>query len=104
MAATETPESMVFWFLTLLAIGCGVLAAPGWQPIARIAWALVFGLGLSGPMGQYLIVKPFVVVRASVAAPRYYTALLWGPVFDWLIWSTRAPIATFVGAALIVAS
>jgi drug/metabolite transporter (DMT)-like permease len=104
MAATETPESMVFWFLTLLAIGCGALAAPGWQPIARSDWVLIFGLGLSGAIGQYLIVQAFVLAPASVVAPFDYTALLWGAMFDWVIWSTRAPIATFVGAALIVAS
>jgi len=104
MAGTETPESMVFWFLAMLAIGCGLMAAPGWQPVARSDWALLCGLGLSGAIGQFLIVKAFVLAPASVVAPFDYTALLWGAMFDWFIWSTRAPIATFVGAVLIVAS
>jgi drug/metabolite transporter (DMT)-like permease len=104
MVGTETPESMVFWFLALLAIGCGLMAAPGWQPIARSDWALIFGLGLSGALGQFLITKAFVLAPASVIAPFDYTALLWGAMFDWLIWSTRAPIATIVGAVLIVGS
>ena len=104
MAATETPESMVFWFLALLAVGCGLLAAPGWQPIARADWAVILALGLSGAIGQSLIIKAFVLAPASVVAPFDYTALLWGAMFDWLVWSTHAPVATFIGAALIVAS
>jgi drug/metabolite transporter (DMT)-like permease len=104
MVGTETPESMVFWFLALLAIGCGLMAAPGWQPIAPSDWALISGLGLSGALGQFLITKAFVLAPASVIAPFDYTALLWGAMFDWLIWSTRAPIATIMGAVLIVGS
>jgi drug/metabolite transporter (DMT)-like permease len=104
MAASETPESMVFWFLAMLAAGCGLLAAPGWQPIVRADWLVIFALGLSGAIGQSLIVRAFVLAPASVVAPFDYTALLWGALFDWLIWSTHAPLATFVGAVLIVAS
>src|ERR1700686_5432136 len=95
---------MVFWFLAVLAIDCGLMAETGWQPGASSDWALLCGLGLSGAIGQYLIVKAFVLAPASVVAPFDYTALLWGAMFDWLIWSARAPIATFIGAALIVAS
>jgi drug/metabolite transporter (DMT)-like permease len=104
MVGTETPESMVFWFLALLAIGCGLMAAPAWHPIARSDWALLLGLGLSGALGQFFITKAFVLAPASVVAPFDYTALLWGGMFDWLIWSTRAPPATVVGAVLIVGS
>jgi drug/metabolite transporter (DMT)-like permease len=104
MVGTETPESMVFWFLALLAIGCGVMAAPGWRPIAPGDWTVLFGFGLSGALGQYLLTKAFMLAPASVVAPFDYTALLWGAIFDWLIWSTRAPLATIVGAVLIVGS
>jgi drug/metabolite transporter (DMT)-like permease len=104
MVGTETPESMVFWFLALLSIGSGLMAAPGWQPIANSDWGLIFGLGLSGAIGQFFITKAFVLAPASVVAPFDYTALLWGAIFDWFIWSTRAPIATWIGAVLIVSS
>jgi drug/metabolite transporter (DMT)-like permease len=104
MAGTETPESMVFWFLTVLAIGCGLMAAPVWQWILTADWALIVGLGISGAVGQFFITKAYVLAPASVIAPFDYTALLWGAMFDWLIWSARAPLATVVGAVLIVGS
>jgi drug/metabolite transporter (DMT)-like permease len=104
MSATETPESMVFWFLAALSVGCGVMAVPGWRAILSSDWALIFGLGVSGAIGQYLLTKAFVLAPASVVAPFDYTALLWGAMFDWLVWSARAPLATVVGAVLIVGS
>jgi drug/metabolite transporter (DMT)-like permease len=45
-----------------------------------------------------------MLAPASVVAPFDYTALIWGATFDWLIWSARAPVATILGAVLIVAS
>lgn len=104
MTGTETPESMVFWFLAMLAVCCGVMAAPTWHPIERGDWLVIFGLGLSGAIGQHFITKAFVLAPASVIAPFDYTALIWGATFDWLIWSTHAPIATVAGAVLIVGS
>jgi drug/metabolite transporter (DMT)-like permease len=104
MVGTETPESMVFWFLAMLSMGCGAMAAPGWQSIASGDWALLAGVGLSGAIGQWFMTRAYMMAPASVIAPFDYTALLWGAMFDWCIWSTRAPAATILGAVLIVGS
>jgi drug/metabolite transporter (DMT)-like permease len=104
VVGAETRESMVFWFLAIMALGCGLLAAPGWRPIAHGDWGLILGLGVSGAMGQSFVTRAFMLAPASVVAPFDYTALLWGASFDWVIWSTRAPVATILGAVLIVAS
>jgi drug/metabolite transporter (DMT)-like permease len=45
-----------------------------------------------------------VYAPASIVAPFDYTALLWGALFDWLIWSVTEPVATLIGALLIVGS
>jgi drug/metabolite transporter (DMT)-like permease len=104
MVGVETRESMVFWFLAMMALGCGLMAAPGWQPVAHGDWGLILGLGVSGAVGQSFVTRAFMLAPASVVAPFDYTALLWGATFDWFIWSARAPPATIVGAVLIVAS
>ena len=104
MVGAETRESMVFWFLAMMALGCGLVAAPGWKPVAHGDWGLILGLGVSGAVGQSCVTRAFMLAPASVVAPFDYTALLWGASFDWFIWSTRAPWATVLGAVLIVAS
>ena len=102
MTRTETADSMVFWLLIAMAVGCGVLAAPGWQPILRSDWTLVLGIGMSGALGQHYITRAFVLAPASVIAPFDYTALVWGALWDRLLWGTTARASTIIGAALIV--
>jgi drug/metabolite transporter (DMT)-like permease len=104
MIKTESPESLLIWYLVLLALICGVLAWPNWQPILRGDWLVIAALGLSGAMGQLFFTRAMVYAPASIVAPFDYTALLWGALFDWLIWSVTEPVATLIGALLIVGS
>jgi drug/metabolite transporter (DMT)-like permease len=104
MIKTESPESLLIWYLVLLALICGVLAWPSWQPILHSDWLVIAALGLSGAIGQLFFTRAMVFAPASLVAPFDYTALLWGALFDWLIWSVTEPLATLIGALLIVGS
>jgi drug/metabolite transporter (DMT)-like permease len=104
MVKSESPESMLLWYLVLLAVFCGALSWSYWQPIQRSDWLLVAALGLSGAVGQLFFTRALVFAPASVVVPFDYTALLWGALFDWLIWSVTEPAATLIGALLIVSS
>ncbi|MDH4261197.1 MAG: DMT family transporter, partial [Gammaproteobacteria bacterium] len=46
LARTDTTASMVFWYLFLLSIGAGVLAAPGWISIRAADWPWIAAVGL----------------------------------------------------------
>jgi drug/metabolite transporter (DMT)-like permease len=104
MIRTESPESMLIWYLVFLALFAGVLAWPRWQPIVRSDWLPIAGLGLSGAIGQWFFTRALQFAPASVVVPFDYTALLWGALFDWAIWSVTEPAATLIGALLIVSS
>ena len=104
MATTETTASMVFWFLLLLAIGAGALAAPSWIPIAAADWPQIAAVGLTGWAGQYLITEAFRLVPAATVAPYEYMALVWGAGIDWLVWHTLPNGRMLAGAAIVVAA
>lgn len=104
MAATETTASMVFWFLLMLAIGAGVLAAPGWVAIETVDWKWIIGVGLAGWAGQYLITEAFRLAPASTVAPYEYMALVWAAAIDWVVWNTLPAARFFAGAAIVVAA
>lgn len=105
LTRTDTPQSMVVWFLLIMAIGAGLLALPGWQ---RIDWAshgwLIAGLGLSGALGQVALTRAFQLGQASVIAPLEYTGLVWVIGWDLLLWQVLPDRWTWLGAAIIVAS
>lgn len=102
LARTDSTASMVFWMLTLIALGAGALAAPGWVDVRPEHWLVVAGVGLVGALGQFAITEAFARGEASVIAPLEYTALIWGLGLDALIWGELPGVATWIGAAVIV--
>lgn len=104
LARTDSTPAMVFWVLTLVALGAGALAAPGWVTLKPEHWWLVAGVGIVGAAGQFAITEAFAHSEASVVAPFEYTALVWGLAFDALIWRALPGASTWIGAAIIVAA
>ncbi len=104
LGRSDSTQSMVFWLLTLMALGSAALAAPHWIAIARGDWLLIAGVGLVGGLGQYAITEAFKHADASVIAPFEYTALAWGVGFDALVWGVLPDATTWLGAAVIVGS
>ena len=104
LARTDSTQSMVVWLMLFMAVGAGALAWPEWREIQeQHAW-LVFGLGVSGALGQYLITEAFRLGEASLLAPLEYTALVWGVLLDATLWGVLPGAVTWLGAAIIVAS
>ncbi len=104
LSASDSSESIVFWMTLLLAVGAGILAAPGWVSIERAHWPLITGLAVTGFLGQIMITEAFRTGEASAVAPFEYSALAWGVGLDWLLWQVLPDRFTLVGAAIIIAS
>ncbi|HVT35668.1 MAG TPA: DMT family transporter [Nevskiaceae bacterium] len=104
LAQTDSKQALVFWVLTSMTFGSGVLAIGSWVPVAREHWWIVGAIGVSGALGQYAITEAFRIAEASVIAPLEYSALGWGLGCDLLLWGVLPDAWTWAGAAIIVAS
>ncbi len=104
LTRTDTSQSMVVWFLLIMTIGAAVLAIPGWVPLQPAHAALIAGMGLAGALGQVALTRAFQSGEASMVAPLEYTGLVWVIGWDWLLWRVLPDRATWIGAAIIVAS
>ncbi len=104
LGRTDSSQSMVFWLMVLISLGAGLMALPDWRPILANDWPAIGALAISGSLGQWGITEAFRRGQASFIAPLEYTALLWGVILDWTIWHTLPGIATFAGAAMIIAT
>lgn len=104
LSRTDSTQAMVFWMVTLLSLGAGALAWPGWVPVRmEHAW-LIAGIGVAGAIGQYAVTEAFSRGEASVIAPFEYTALAWGVALDLALWGVLPDGVTWIGAAIIVGS
>lgn len=104
LSRTDSTQSMVFWVLTLMALGSGALSAWHWVPVKPEHYLLIAGIGVLGALGQYCITEAFRQAEASVLAPIEYTALAWGLSFDVVLWGVYPDGTTWIGAAVIVAA
>jgi drug/metabolite transporter (DMT)-like permease len=104
LARTDSNESMMFWYLLMMAIGGLAMSLQHWVPVrADDGWVLL-ALALSGFFGQLAITRAFSSGKASVVAPFEYSALAWGVAIDWLLWQVLPDGYTLLGAGIIIAS
>lgn len=104
MSSTESTASMVFWYLLMLAVAAGALAVPAWVTIEAADWKWIVAIGLAGWAGQHFITEAFRRASASTVAPYEYMALVWGVLFDWLVWQALPSAQMLAGAAIVVAA
>lgn len=96
--------SIVFWNLTLVGVGSGLLALRDWRPIAAPDWPWLAATGLAGALGQFWITDAFRRAPPAVVAPFEYTSILWAFAIDWIFWSARPSARLLLGAGIVIAT
>jgi len=104
LSRTDSSESMMFWYLILMALGGIAMSYSQWVPVRSEDMLVLVGLALSGFFGQLAITEAFSRGKASIVAPFEYSALAWGVAIDWLLWHTLPDGYTLLGAAIIIGS
>ncbi len=105
LSRTEDSLAIVFWFILFslppLALGLWII---GQAPHDWIDWGLLLLIGTSGGLGQIFLTAALKWAPVSVVLPMDYSSLVWATLFGWFIWSAWPDLASWTGAALIVAS
>ncbi len=104
LSRSDSIESLILTMMVFMAVGGGILAAPGWVPVSMEHAGLLLALAITGFLGQLTINEAFRHGQASAVAPFEYTALAWGLGLDWVIWRALPEAHTWLGAAIIIAS
>ena len=104
LAQRDSVQAMVLWFLVLLSLGAGLLAAPGWVAVQSSDLWIIAGVGLAGSLAQVALTEAFRRGEASLIAPLEYTALFWVVCLDLVLWGVLPDTVTWIGAGIIVAS
>jgi drug/metabolite transporter (DMT)-like permease len=104
ISRTDSRAATLLWPLILLTLISGVLSLRGWTALRLEHWPWIVAMGVSGALGQHFITEAFRSTRLAVIAPLEYTALVWGLLFDWLLWSTVPGLRMLTGSAIVVMS
>jgi drug/metabolite transporter (DMT)-like permease len=100
----ESPETVTFYFLV---IGTLVTALP--LPFVAVTPTmaevpLLFGVGLSGALAQWLLSIAFRNAPAAIVTVFNYSGIVWATVFGWLIWNDWPLPSVLIGAVIVIAS
>ena len=100
----ESPETITFYFVV---IGALVTALP--LPFVAVTptmaeLPLLFGVGLSGAMAQWLLSIAFRNAPAAIVTVFNYSGIVWATLFGWLIWNDLPLPEVFAGAAIVIAA
>lgn len=101
---TDSSAATIVWTILLLTLASGVLCVANWTTLQWQHWPWIAALGVTGALGQYFMTHAFRLAAPSVVAPLEYTALMWGMLFDWLLWLTTPSVRMLLGASIIVSS
>ena len=104
IAHTDSTTAVVMWTVGLMTVITGVIAVPGWAPVEPEHLKWLIGLGVCGAIGQLLLTEAFRSAPPAVVAPFEYTALLWGIVIDWTVWSVLPATRVYIGGGIVMAS
>ncbi|MCY7354964.1 MAG: DMT family transporter [Lysobacter sp.] len=104
LAQRDSTQAMVFWLMTIIAIGAGAFAAHAWIPIRAQDWWVIAGIGVTGTLAQVALTEAFRRGEASLIAPLEYTALLWSVMLDISLWGVLPERVTWFGIGIIVVS
>jgi drug/metabolite transporter (DMT)-like permease len=103
LAQTELPTTIVFWF-SLLSVPVLALLLPWWMTAHdATTWALLFGLGTLGGLGQIAMTASLRLAPVSTVVGMDYSGIIWATLFGWLFWDHLPPSSTWIGAPVIIA-
>jgi drug/metabolite transporter (DMT)-like permease len=100
----EKPETITFYFVL---IGTIVAALP--LPFVAVPPTmdeipLLFAVGLTGALAQFLLSIAFGNAPAAVVTVFNYSGIIWATLFGWFIWNDWPTLAIWIGGGIVIAS
>ncbi|HPF79181.1 MAG TPA: DMT family transporter [Alphaproteobacteria bacterium] len=100
----EKPETVTFYFVL---IGTIVAALPlpfVATPPTLHEIPLLFAVGLTGALAQFLLSIAFGNAPAAVVTVFNYSGIIWATLFGWFIWSDWPATTIWIGGGIVIAS
>jgi drug/metabolite transporter (DMT)-like permease len=104
LAHEESTLSIAFSCVVAVGVSNGLVALPHWIGLHASHWLWIGIIGISGALGQFLMIQAFRSAPPSIIAPFEYTALLWGLLLDWLFLHQLPGQRVLIGGAIVSAS
>ena len=104
VAGQDSVETSLLYLCLFGAAGAALPAALHWQWPHDWQWLLLFGIGLAGTVGHFLLIEAHRLATAAKLAPFIYSQIIWMTLSGFLVFGDVPNLWTLAGAAIVVAS
>lgn len=95
---------IAFLFINQLSLNAIEALSLWWSAPTLFDFMLLSLVGLTGGIGQICVTHAFRLAPATIVSPLTYTGIVWGLLFDWMIFNNMPTPLFLIGASLTIAS
>lgn len=103
ISKTSSVIQMLFYYFLISTIASGIVAVLQWQwPISFETLLLLSGIGIFGTFYQVFATLAYVTAPVRLMSPLIFLTVIFGGIFDWIIWGNIPSFLTFIGTVFII--
>lgn len=103
ISKTSTTKQMLFYYFLVSTLAAGILVILQWKtPENMTMWLCLLGIGVFGTLYQVFATLSYVTAPVRLMSPLIFLIVVFGGIFDWLLWNNVPTSLTIIGAACVV--
>ena len=103
MRGSEQALTVLAWSSLVGVAAVFPLVWPVWVTPNASQWTILILLGVFNGLGQYLVIRAFMLASASLLAPFSYSIIIWSMLIGLIIFNSFPDGITLVGTAILIA-
>ena len=104
MRGSEQALTVLAWSSLVGVATVSPLVWPVWVTPNASQWTILILLGVFNGLGQYLVIRAFMLASASLLAPFSYSIIIWSMLIGLIIFNSFPDGITLVGTAILIAA
>ena len=104
MRGSEQALTVLAWSSLVGVAAVFPLVWPVWVTPNASQWTILILLGVFNGLGQYLVIRAFMLASAALLAPFSYSIIIWSMLIGLIIFNSFPDGITLVGTAILIAA
>ena len=104
MRGSEQALTVLAWSSLVGGAAVFPVVWPVWVTPNASQWTILILLGVFNGLGQYLVIRAFMLASASLLAPFSYSIIIWSMLIGLIIFNSFPDGITLVGTAILIAA
>ena len=104
MRGSEEPLTVLAWSSLVGVVAVSPLVWSVWVTPNAFQWTILILLGVFNGLGQYLVIRAFMLASASLLAPFSYSIIIWSMLIGLVVFNSFPDAITLLGTAILIAA